>query len=116
MSMPYGDTGSGYSFTEGALTGIVGQLRDGEKVLDDTTSRVVLAVDAGASSAIVGTVLDDIMKMGVGAAGAAGGSAAKVHAANGAYDDIENNNAGQLKLNGQHDDDPDTQREIHVHG
>ncbi|GAA3588621.1 hypothetical protein GCM10022222_86290 [Amycolatopsis ultiminotia] len=116
MSMPYGDTSSGYSYTEGALTGVAGQLRDGEKALDATTSRVVQAVDAGASSAIIGTVLDDIMKMGVGAAGAAGGAAEKVHAANGAYDDIENNHAGQLKLNDKHADDPDTHREIHVHG
>jgi hypothetical protein len=116
MSMPYGDTSSGYSYSEGALTGIVGQLQDAEKVLDETTSRVVQGVDAGASSAVVGTVLEDIMKMGVGAAGAAGGAAANVHAANGAYDDIENNNAGQLKLNGKHDDDPDTRREMHVHG
>src|SRR4051794_29740505 len=116
MSMPYGDTDSGYSYAEGALTGIVGQLRDGEKVLDGAISRVVEAVDAGASSAVVGTVLDDIVKMGVGAAGAAGSAAAKVHAANGAYDDIENNNAGKLKLNGKRNEDPDTQREIHVHG
>ena len=116
MSMPYGDTTSGYSYTEGALNGIVGQLHDAEKVLDETTSRVVRGVDAGASSAVVGTVLDDIMKLGVGAAGAAGGAAANVHAANGAYDDIENNNAGQLKLNDKHNDDPDTRREMHVHG
>ncbi|WP_406636868.1 hypothetical protein [Amycolatopsis sp. WGS_07] len=30
MSAPYGDT-TGYSFTEGALVGIVGQLREAEK-------------------------------------------------------------------------------------
>ncbi|WP_037362087.1 hypothetical protein [Amycolatopsis orientalis] len=115
MSAPYGDA-TGYSFTEGALNSIVGQLREGEKALDDVTSKVVRGVDAGASSAIVGTVLDDLVKLGVGAAGAAGGAAEKVHAANGAYDDIENTHAGQLKLNGKHADDPDTQRESHVHG
>ncbi|MGV9297727.1 hypothetical protein [Amycolatopsis sp. NPDC003676] len=115
MSAPYGDT-TGYSFTEGALNGIVGQLREGEKALDEATSKAVRGVDAGASSAIVGTVLDDLVKMGVGAAGAAGSAAEKVHAANGAYDDIENTHAGQLKLNGKHADDPDTQREAHVHG
>ncbi|MCG3751721.1 MULTISPECIES: hypothetical protein [unclassified Amycolatopsis] len=115
MSAPYGDT-TGYSFTEGALKSIAGQLRDAEKALDGVTSNVVRGVDAGASSAIVGTVLDDLVKMGVGAAGAAGGAAEKVHAANGAYDDIENTHAGQLKLNDKHADDPDTQRETHVHG
>ncbi|WP_159396491.1 hypothetical protein [Amycolatopsis sp. AA4] len=114
--MPYGERDGGYSFTAGALEGIVARLRDGEQTLDVATSRAARGVDAGASSAVVGQAVAGIVKMGVAAAGAMGGAAANVHAASGAYDDIENSHAGQLKLNDRQDSDPDARRELHVHG
>ncbi|WP_329067771.1 hypothetical protein [Amycolatopsis sp. NBC_01480] len=114
MSGPYGES-AGYSFTPDALNSIVGQLRQGEQELDRVTSGVVRGVDAGASSAAVGTVLSDIVQMATACAGVTGGTAAKVHAANGAYDNIENDAAGQVTLSGQQNT-PDSRREDHVHG
>ncbi|RJQ91280.1 hypothetical protein [Amycolatopsis panacis] len=116
MSMPYGEKNGGYSYTPDALNGIVGQLHHGEQLLDRVAARAVTGVDAGFSSAGVGAALAGVIRMATAAAGALGGSASKVHAANGAYDDIENTHAGQLKLNDKRDSDPDTQRETHVHG
>lgn len=114
MSMPYG-SGGGYSYTPEALNSIVGQLQHGAKALDDVAAKAVDRVDAGASSGAVGAVLGNIIKMAVASAGALGGSATKVHAASGAYDDIENSQAGQIKRAGQ-PQDPDTERQMHVHG
>jgi hypothetical protein len=114
VSGPYGES-AGYSFTPDALNSIVGQLRQGEQDLDSVASRVVTGVDAGASSAAVGTVLSDIVQMATACAGATGGTAAKVHAANGAYDNIDNDAAGQVTLSGQQDT-PDSRLQDNVHG
>ncbi|MFF0149131.1 hypothetical protein ATK36_4607 [Amycolatopsis sulphurea] len=114
MTMPYGG-GGGYSYTPEGLNSIVGQLRHGAKALDGVAARAVQGVDAGTSSDVVGTVLADLIKMATASAGALSGSAEKVHAANGAYDDIENSQTGQIKRAGQ-SEDPDTRREMHVHG
>ncbi|MCU1685413.1 MAG: hypothetical protein JWQ81_6152 [Amycolatopsis sp.] len=114
MTGPYGE-GGGYSYTAGALNSLAGQLNDGAQALDNVASRAVNAVDAGASSAAVGTVLSDIIQMATAAAGAMGGTASRVHSANGSYDDIENSNAGQMKLNADNDT-PDSRLQDGVHG
>jgi hypothetical protein len=115
MSMPYGGGGGGYGYTPDALNGIVGQLRHGEQLLDGVTVRAVTGVDAGFSSAGVGAALAGVMRMATAAAGVLGGSASKVHSANGAYDEIDNSHAGQLKLNEQRDT-PESRRQDNVHG
>ncbi|HEV7981154.1 hypothetical protein [Amycolatopsis sp.] len=114
MGMPYGDSG-GYGYTSDALNGIVGQLHQGEQALDGVTPGAPNAVDAGFSSAAVGAALAGVMRMATASAGALGGSASKVHAANGAYDDIENTHAGQLKLNDKNDT-PASRLQDGVHG
>jgi hypothetical protein len=63
----------------------------------------------------VGKALADVMRLATAAAGVADGSADRVHAANGSYDEIENNQAGQLRLNGQRET-PASRLQDNVHG
>lgn len=111
--MANGETGYGY--TPDALSGVTNQLRQGAGTLDGVAKSPPQGVDAGASSAAVGQALNDLMRMATAAAQVMDDSAGKVHTANGSYDEIENNHAGQLRLNDQQDT-PDDRRESHVHG
>lgn len=102
MTMPYGG-GGGYSYTPQALSGMAGQLRQGSQALDSALGVAVDAVDAGASSGAVGQALAGMMRMATGTASVISSTADKVHSASGAYDDIENTHAGQMRLNDRHD-------------
>lgn len=113
--MPYGNNDGGYRYTADALNGIVGQLREGAKALDGVASRAVNGVDAGFSSAAVGAALAGVVKLATAGAGVMDGSADRVHSANGSYDQIENDHAGQLKLNEQRDT-PESRLQDGVHG
>ncbi|QWF83784.1 hypothetical protein [Amycolatopsis sp. CA-230715] len=113
MTSAYGENG-GYSYTPEGLNGIVGQLREGAGALDAVAGGGV-PVDAGASSAAVGHVLDSVVRMAIASAESMSEAAGKVHSANGAYDDIDNSHAGQLRLNEKRDT-PDARREQQVHG
>lgn len=111
MSMPYGDnhgegSGSGYSYDPQALSSIAGGLRDGADALDKAVGKELRPVDAGASSDAVGKALSDLMRMAIGVAGSVGGAANGVHEANGAYGEIENNNAGRMKFDEADEDSP----------
>jgi hypothetical protein len=114
MGSPYGE-GGGYSYTPDALNTVAGQLNEGAQALDGGASRAVIGVDAGFSSNAVGAALAGVIRMATAAAGAMGGTASRVHSANGSYDDIDNSHAGQLKLNGDNDT-PESRLQDGVHG
>ncbi|GAB3474169.1 hypothetical protein [Amycolatopsis cihanbeyliensis] len=111
MTKPSG----GYHYTPEALSGIAGHLREAASLLDGATGGQPPVADAGASSSLVARAMQQLVQVGVVVASVADGSAEKVHVAQGSYDDIENNHAGQLKLNEQRDT-PERRRQDGVHG
>ncbi|MBK1784428.1 hypothetical protein [Prauserella cavernicola] len=91
--MPSGD---GYTHNSGALRTIVGHWRDGAHGLDEVAAASAKPPDAGASSGVVGDGIAALLNGLRGAATAMAQTAGRVHAANGAYEDIENTNEGAI--------------------
>lgn len=87
----------GYGFDEGALTRAAQDLKVGVGYLDLLADLMPEGVDAGFSSEVVGAAMVRIAKGSAALAQVGDEIAGKVHAANGAYDDIDNTNQGRLR-------------------
>ncbi len=90
-------SGDGYSYEPGALRQITGHLQAGAESLDRVVTTKAAAVDAGASSDIVGEAMARLQKIGAIIAHTVDDTAGKVHAADGSYDEIENTNEGAMQ-------------------
>ncbi|RZS37001.1 hypothetical protein EV193_106236 [Herbihabitans rhizosphaerae] len=88
----------GYGYTTSALAAVAERFRSGAGTLDGATGKRAGAVDAGLSSDIVAAALVRVTQIGTVLAHVLDDTAGKVRAANGSYDDIENNNAGMMRL------------------
>lgn len=86
----------GFKSDADTLNIIKSQLNSGAQALD-AVSGAPHAVDAGMSSQAVGAMLSRLIGLSSATAHAIDDTASKVHAASGAYEDIENNARDQFK-------------------
>lgn len=81
-----------------ALTRMTTGLRNSAKDLANSTSNAPPAPDAGDSSAILAKVISDLLRSGAAIAAKQESIAGKIHAGQGSYDEVENNNEGRMKM------------------
>lgn len=88
----------GYQYDEDALHNIKQQLNSASSRMDKAVQNSVRAPDAGQSSEVVGDGIADLIRMGTAMSHILDDVADKVHAANGAYDDIENTAKNKMRV------------------
>lgn len=89
----------GFNYSRDALRQVSGALRRGADQLDEASAPELTAPDAGASSAVAGKAISDLLRSAIIGAQVLDEMAGKVHVANGSYDDVENSTEGQFTLN-----------------
>lgn len=92
----------GYSYEPEALRDITHELNVACSRLDTAIQQSVRAPDAGESSEVVGDGISDLIRMGTAMAHVLDEIAGKVHAASGAYADIENTAANQVRVESEY--------------
>lgn len=88
----------GFSYDEDALRDIKHELDAACSRMDTAIQKSVRAPDAGESSEVVGDGIADLIRMGTAMTHILDNVADKVHAASGAYADIENTNENRLEV------------------
>lgn len=88
----------GYSYDEHALRDIKSELDVACSRMDTAVQESVRAPDAGESSDVVGDGIAELIRMGTAMTHVLDNTAQKVHAASGAYADIENMAKNRLRV------------------